>query len=63
MQLDEATNEFLYLWCLGYFEIDKIEKVTPKLYTDQINFWSLRAAVFPRVQKEREHHCNLLIAL
>ena len=63
MQLDEATNEFLYLWYLGYFEIDKTEKVIPKLYNDQINFWSLRAAVFPRVQKEREHPCNLLIVL
>ena len=52
MQLDKATNEFLYLWCLGCFEIDKIEKVIPRLYTDRIDSWSLRVAVFPRVQKE-----------
>ena len=63
MQLDKATNEFLYLWCLGCFEIDKIEKVIPRLYTDRIDSWSLRVAVFLRVQKEQERHCNLLIAL
>ena len=63
MQLGKVTNEFLYLWCLGYFEIDKTEIVIPKLYIDRIDFWSLRVAAFPRVQKELEHHCNLLIVL